>query len=169
MVQAAPSVQVWELTVVAACTKPVFAIDELVMCDPFTTVGAAAVPPRSVLISMPPIATLVALGISEASSRPLASCGMLEPDDPTVYVKVPGAEPEVALPNSVNAPAFDAENESAGVLVDVATLVVNSGDRLPALKFVTDPPVPLQLVNAHAEPVHSKQPVVKVGMTLPDK
>lgn len=45
------------------------------------------------------------------------------------------------LPNSVKAPAFDKVKLSAGVVVEVATLDVRSGDRLPALKLVTVPPV----------------------------
>lgn len=38
--------------------------------------------------------------------------------------------------------AFDAVNVCAGVLVEVATEVVKSGDRLPELKLVTVPPPP---------------------------
>ena len=47
------------------------------------------------------------------------------------------------LPKSVKAAAFDRLKLSAGVVVAVATLVVNSGERLPALKLVTVPVPPL--------------------------
>lgn len=45
------------------------------------------------------------------------------------------------MPNTVPAPALLNEKVSAGVDVEVATLVVNSGERLPALKLVTVPEV----------------------------
>ena len=45
----------------------------------------------------------------------------------------------VKFPNSVFAAALVSENVSAGVVVAVATLVVNSGVKVPALKLVTVP------------------------------
>ena len=45
------------------------------------------------------------------------------------------------FPNSVNAAAFEAVNDKAGVVVLVATDVVNNGLKLPELKDVTPPPV----------------------------
>src|SRR6266403_1802125 len=43
----------------------------------------------------------------------------------------------------VPAGALDSANESAGALVGFETLVVNNGERLPALKFVSVPAPPL--------------------------
>ena len=52
----------------------------------------------------------------------------------------PGAPLEpVALPRTLYAAAFEREKLSAGVEVDVATLVVKSGERFPELKLVTVP------------------------------
>lgn len=48
-------------------------------------------------------------------------------------------DPAVLLPKYVFAPAFESANVSAGVVVAVPTLLVNSGERLPALKDVTVP------------------------------
>jgi len=52
------------------------------------------------------------------------------------------ADPPVQFPNIVSAPAVENANESAGVVVAVATLVVNSGARFPALNVDTPPPPP---------------------------
>lgn len=65
------------------------------------------------------------------------------------------ALPDVALPKIVLAAALDRANERAGVVVGVATLVVNNGDRLPDEKILTlPPPVPPPVVSSHdaAEP-----------------
>ena len=43
------------------------------------------------------------------------------------------------MPNRVPPPAFDKEKDNAGVVVAVATEVVNNGLRVPALKLVTVP------------------------------
>ena len=43
------------------------------------------------------------------------------------------------FPNRVNAAAFERVKLSAGVLVGVATLVVNKGERLLELKALTEP------------------------------
>lgn len=52
-------------------------------------------------------------------------------------------EDEEVFPNSVLPPAFDREKLNAGVVVGVATLVVKSGDSVPAENDVTVPdPVP---------------------------
>ena len=48
------------------------------------------------------------------------------------------------FPNTVPAAAFERVKVKAGVVVAVATLVVKRGDRLPELKLVTVPKVPLQ-------------------------
>ncbi len=48
----------------------------------------------------------------------------------------------VAAPKIVFAVCAESVNVSAGVLVDVATEVVNRGERLPAEKEVTVPPPP---------------------------
>jgi hypothetical protein len=47
--------------------------------------------------------------------------------------------PEVGPANIVWAPCVFKLNDNAGVLVGFATLVVNTGDRLPELKFVSVP------------------------------
>ena len=54
-----------------------------------------------------------------------------------VYVG-PAAE-EVAFPRTVPAAAFEIAKDSAGVVLEFATDVVNSGERLPAEKEVTVP------------------------------
>ena len=46
------------------------------------------------------------------------------------------------FPNQVFAAAVESVNESAGVVVGVATAVVNNGDKVPALKDVTVPVPP---------------------------
>jgi len=62
-----------------------------------------------------------------------------------VYVG-PAADP-VALPSTVPAAAFVNAKVKAGVVVAVATLVVNIGERVPAENDVTVPvPVPLPTV-----------------------
>jgi hypothetical protein len=53
------------------------------------------------------------------------------------------AELPVRLAYTVCAAKFDRLKVSDGVVLAVATLVVNSGERLPALKVVTVPPPPL--------------------------
>jgi hypothetical protein len=45
------------------------------------------------------------------------------------------------------------EKESAGVVVGVATDVVNSGERLPEEKEVTEPPPPPETVDQYETPV----------------
>ena len=57
-------------------------------------------------------------------------------------------EDVVLLPNIVPPPAFVNANVSAGVVVAVATLVVNNGERLPAEKDVTVPEPTATVVNA---------------------
>ena len=52
------------------------------------------------------------------------------------------ADEPVQFAKTVSAPALERANVNAGVVVAVATLVVNSGERFPALKVVTLP-VPL--------------------------
>ena len=54
-----------------------------------------------------------------------------------VYVG-PAAE-EVAFPRTVPAAAFEIAKDSAGVVLEFVTDVVNSGERLPAEKEVTVP------------------------------
>src|SRR3989442_14131528 len=67
------------------------------------------------------------LGMSAATSERNAGAAVLD----------------VGPANTVLAPCVFKLNANAGVLVGLATLVVNRGDRLPELKFVTVPfPVP---------------------------
>lgn len=54
-------------------------------------------------------------------------------------VNVGAAADPVKLPKTVLAAAVDCVNVRAGVLVDVATEVVKSGERVPAEKDVTVP------------------------------
>jgi hypothetical protein len=54
-----------------------------------------------------------------------------------VEEKAGPAEEEVLLPKIVPPPAFDSEKDSAGVVVAVATEVVNNGERAPAEKDET--------------------------------
>jgi len=67
-------------------------------------------------------------------------------------------ELELLFPNTVPPAAFDRLNVSAGVVVAVATLVVNSGDRFPALKLVTvpEPPPPEHAAPVIFVPLYSK-------------
>ena len=63
--------------------------------------------------------------------------------DDTSARNVGATAPPVAGPaNTVPAVCVDNVNDSAGVLVGALTLVVNSGERFPALKVVTVPPPP---------------------------
>ena len=50
---------------------------------------------------------------------------------------------EVLLPKIVLAAALDKLKDNAGVVVFVATLVLNNGLKLPAVNCVTVPPVPV--------------------------
>src|SRR5271169_4472048 len=52
----------------------------------------------------------------------------------------------VVLARNVCAGACDSVKDSAGAVVGLATEVVNSGDRLPALKLETVPAVPTEQV-----------------------
>jgi hypothetical protein len=79
----------------------------------------------------------------------------------------------VLLPNSVKAPAFDRLKLSAGVVVAVATLVVNSGERFPALKLVTvaaevlqdeQEIAPAALMAIGADPLKPDVPTLAMGI-----
>ena len=59
-----------------------------------------------------------------------------------VALNVGEADPLVKFPNTLFAAALVRENVSAGVVVAVATEVVKSGERVPALKDVTVPEPP---------------------------
>jgi hypothetical protein len=70
----------------------------------------------------------------------------------------------VQFPNTEFAPAFESVNVSAGVLVAVATLDANSGERFPALNVVTVPPLPQGVQRACVSPEFvSKQFTPPVG------
>ena len=65
-------------------------------------------------------------------------------------------EPPVKFPKTLFAAAFDKENDSAGVVVDVATEVVNSGESVPAENDVTVPlPPPPEKLHGTATPAES--------------
>jgi hypothetical protein len=70
------------------------------------------------------------------------------------------AEPPVGLPNTVPDAAFESVNVSAGVVVDVATELVKSGDRLPAENAVT---VPVLAPNVQVVDVQETPDPVKVN------
>ena len=57
-------------------------------------------------------------------------------------LKVGAAELPVKFPNTVFAAAVESVKDRAGVVVAVATDVVNRGDRVPAEKLVTVPDPP---------------------------
>ena len=60
---------------------------------------------------------------------------------PAVIAQKFGAPDEpLQFPKMVPAAALESVNDSAGVDVGFATLVVNSGVRAPALKVLTEPP-----------------------------
>jgi hypothetical protein len=65
------------------------------------------------------------------------------------------APPDAGPANTEFCAALESEKDRAGVVVAVATLVVNSGDRLPAEKLVTVP-VPTLIV-LHPNPVPDVQ------------
>lgn len=71
----------------------------------------------------------VRLSVTLVSSVSVNAPAALNIGGPTVLLR----------PNQVSALAFERANESAGVVVAVPTLVVNNGERLPALKLVTVP------------------------------
>jgi hypothetical protein len=77
----------------------------------------------------------------------------------------------VRLPSRVLAPALDRVKVSAGVVVGVATEVVNNGDRLPAVNVVTPPPPPpvkLQVVPVQVTaPVNVKSPADPLIVVTP--
>ena len=63
------------------------------------------------------------------------------------------APPDVGPANTVLAFCVLSANESAGVVVGVATEVVNSGERLPEEKEVTEPLPPPETVDQYVTPV----------------
>ena len=63
------------------------------------------------------------------------------------------ATPDVGPANTRFADWVFKEKESAGVVVGVATDVVNSGERLPEEKEVTEPPPPPETVDQYETPV----------------
>ena len=78
------------------------------------------------------------LGHVMVAGEPTITCVFAVIVPTTGFVVYPGeADDPVALPKTVFAAALVSEKLRAGVLVEVATDDVNSGDRLPALKLVT--------------------------------
>jgi hypothetical protein len=69
-----------------------------------------------------------------------------------VAVYAGAAADAVALPNTVPPAALLNAKDNAGVVVAVATDVVNSGERLPEEKEVTEPPL-LATVDQYETPV----------------
>jgi hypothetical protein len=65
----------------------------------------------------------------------------------TVVLNAGAADEPVALPNHEVAAAFVKRKVSAGVVLDVATEVVNNGESVPAVKLVTVPePAPVLVI-----------------------
>ena len=63
------------------------------------------------------------------------------------------APPDTGPANTVLGLCVFNEKDSAGVVVGVATEVVNSGERLPEEKEVTEPPPPPETVDQYVTPV----------------
>jgi hypothetical protein len=127
---------------------------------PFARVAIAPVALRTWLIGIVP---LVNASVPVAAGKvsvtvPRAPVGgvrvmlplvaFAKPSVPTVLPARPSTGAEVydgaaelplAFPKTVPPAAFESANVSAGVVVDVATNVVNKGERAPALKLVTVP------------------------------
>jgi hypothetical protein len=126
--------------------------------------GAPAVANRAKVVFV------AALIVEEACPPPPMTTALLVRDAADVtQVAQPRADPEkargavipkkegapvdpVELPKIVPAVALDSENVSAGVVVPVATDVVNSGERFPAVKDVTVPE-PVGVPQNRDEPV----------------
>ena len=85
---------------------------------------------------------------------------------PVVAVNDGAALPPVKFPKAVFAAALLRLNESAGVVVAVATDVVNSGESVPALKLVTVPLLPEQAAqdSGPVVPADCRHPAARAGM-----
>ena len=86
---------------------------------------------------VPPVA------VAESVAEPLDEPSNMTLETAGFAVKLGAAELDVAFPNTVKAAECERENVRAGVVVAVATLEVNRGERFPALKLVTVPLLPL--------------------------
>lgn len=62
----------------------------------------------------------------------------------------------VSFPKNLFAATVERENVSAGVVVAVATLVVNNGDSVPAEKVVTVPPLPVMTWHPNELPLNDR-------------
>jgi len=82
--------------------------------------------------------------------------------------KLGAAAPPLGGPAKTElAAAFDKVNVSAGVVVEVATLVVNKGERVPAVKFVTEPPPAPDPVKVQLVPEQEPAPAEKLKVKAP--
>lgn len=112
-------------------------VPELVQVTIWPVVGTT-VNPAIVLLVVAPLVNIV-----WAAAEPLAICRLpavvlsTPSTGAAVYAGVP--ELEVLLPKTVPPAALVSEKLRAGVVVGFATLVVNNGESVPALKLVTDP------------------------------
>ena len=110
---------------------------------PLKSIASVATAPENPLVDASPNdAQVPLLGHVMVAGEPTLTCVFAVIVPTTGFVVNPGAaEDPVALPNTVSDAALVSEKLSAGVVVPVATEVVNSGDSTPAVKFVTVPEV----------------------------
>lgn len=99
------------------------------------------VPVGNVKVGVAAFAGAVIVYFPDAVELARARVPVLVPGIPRTgaVVNAGPAEPVVLFPNTVPPPALLRVNVRAGVVVAVATDVVNNGLRLPALKLVTVP------------------------------
>ena len=71
------------------------------------------------------------------------------------------------FPNIVYAAAFVKLKFRLGVVFELSTVVVNKGAKLPAVKFVTDPPLPVAVKRAVVGSKLNPLPMV-TGLMIPD-
>jgi hypothetical protein len=88
---------------------------------------------------MAPLAAIARGAVALKPALPILAIGIPVGSIPVTMEQNDGAAGLVAVqfPNTVSAAAVEREKVSAGVLVAVATLVVNSGESVPALNDVT--------------------------------
>ena len=98
-------------------------------------------PVGKVSVGVAALAGAVTVNFPEAVELASAMVPVEVPGIPSTgaVVNAGPAAPVVLFPYIVPPAAFDNEKDNAGVVVEVPTVVVNSGLRLPALKLVTVP------------------------------
>lgn len=116
-------------------------------------VHAVHVPVRFVITPLAgvPRAGVIRVGDVAATGEPV----------PVVAVKLGAAVDPVKFPNAVFAATLESVNVKAGVVVAVATDVVNNGDRFPEENDVTVPAPPPPPKHEESAGTHWLSPVLK--------